>query len=194
MNLEDIKAKIEKALAGVSLKTVRESLLIEKPSDLPKVVQFLKEDPDLRLDYLSSVTGADYLTFLESVYHLYSIEKKGPGLTLRVRADRNNPRIPSLVSIYRGAEFQEREAFDMYGIVYENHPDLRRIFMWDGFQGYPLRKDYEQEDSETLEMEDIDWLRRNKVQVPDEMTAQAEKLKQEGKRAIAQRPGETEPQ
>ncbi len=194
MYIAALKADIEKNLPGVALKTVRESLLIENPADITKVAKFLKESPAYLLDYLSSVTGADYIQYLESVYHLYSMAKKSAMVTLRVRVSRDNPRVPSLVPIYRGAEFQEREAFDMFGIIYENHPDLRRIFMWEGFEGYPLRKDYQQEDTETLEMADVEWLEKHGVNVPADMRQTAEQLQREGKRAVAQKPGQAEPE
>lgn len=85
--------------------------------------------------------------YLESVYHLYSIEKKHGPLVIRVRtANRTDVEIPSLTPIWRGAEFQEREVFDLYGIVFTGHPDLRRILMWDGFKDYPMRKDYVEPD------------------------------------------------
>ena len=193
MNTAEIKSAIEKAIPGVALKPVRDSLLIENPADLPKVAKFLKESESFRLDYLCSVTGTDYLQFLESVYHLYSMEKKTGPVVLRVRAKKENPKIPSLVSIYRGAEFQEREAYDMYGIVYEGHPDLRRIFMWEGFEGFPMRKDYQQEDSETLEAEDVEWLKEHGIPVPEEMVKRAEELKKQGKRALAEKPGQSQP-
>ena len=115
-------------------------------------------------------------------------QKTGP-LVLRVRVPRDNAKVPSLVPVFRSAEYQEREAFDMYGIVYEGHPDLRRIFMWDGFEGFPLRKDYVQEDSETLETEDIEWLDKHGVKVPADARTKAEELKKQGKRAVAQKPG-----
>ena len=194
MNHELLKAKIEKALPGTVLKLVRESILLENPADLLKVAAFLKNDSELKFDYLSSLTGADYLEFLESVYHLYSMEKKTGPLVLRARVKRENPRMPSLVPVYRGAEYQEREAYDMYGIVYENHPDFRRIFMWEGFEGFPMRKDYKQEDSETLETADVEWLEKHGVQVPEEARKKAEELKQQGKRALAEKPGQPEPQ
>ena len=187
MNIDEVQSKIETNLPGVRLKKVRESLLVENPEDLPKVARYLKESPDFKLDYLSSVTGADYLTYLESVYHLYSMERKIGPVVLRVRAqDRQNPRIPSLVSIYRSAEFQEREAYDMYGIVYENHPDLRRIFMWEGFEGFPMRKDYVQEDSEVLEDEDLAWLEQRGIQVSSELKQKAQEFKLHGPKRTAQ--------
>jgi NADH-quinone oxidoreductase subunit C len=82
--------------------------------------------------------------FLEVVYHLYSMELKHGPVILRLRtANRSdNARVPSLTPVWRGAEFQEREAYDLYGITFEGHPDLRRILMWDGFKDYPMRKDY----------------------------------------------------
>ena len=178
MNAAEAKSKIEAAVPGAVLKLIRDTILIENPSDLPRAARFLK-DSEYRLDYLCSVTGADYLQYLESVYHLYSMEKKTGPFVLRVRTNRENPSIPSLVSIYRSAEFQEREAYDLYGIVYENHPDLRRIFMWEGFEGFPMRKDYAQEDSEILEEADLAWLEKNGLEVTEEMKKQAEEYKKQ---------------
>lgn len=192
MDINEIKSKLESQFSGIALKLVRETLLVENPQDIVRVAHFLKES-DYRLDYLSSLTGADYIQYLECVYHLYSIEKKTGPVVLRVRVNRDAPKMPSLVPIYRGAEYQERETYDMYGIIFENNPDLRRIFMWEGFEGYPMRKDYQQEDSETLEAADIAWLDQHGVKVPDDMRKKAEELAKDGKRAIAQKPGEVEP-
>ncbi len=191
MKTDEIKSKIESALPGTALKLVRDSILVEKPSDLLKIAQFLKGS-DVKFDYLSSLTGADYLQYLEVVYHFYSMAKKTGPFVLRVRVSRENPKIPSLVPLYRGAEFQERETYDMYGILFEGHPDLRRIFMWEGFEGFPLRKDYQQEDSETLETDDVEWLEKHGVSIPEDMRKIAEELKKQGKRAIAQKSGQEE--
>ena len=95
-------------------------------------------------DYLSSVTGVDYLPEgkMEVVYQVYRTTG-GPGLMFKVQAPRQDPvEVPSIVSIYPGAEFQEREAWDLLGIKFTGHPDLRRILMWEGFEGFPLRKDW----------------------------------------------------
>ena len=183
-----IKSQLEAGLPGTALKLVRDTILVENPKDIVKVAAFLK-DSEHQLNYLSSVTGADYIQFLETVYHFYSITKKTGPLVVRVRVPRDNAKVPSLVPVFRSAEYQEREAYDMYGIVYEGHPDLRRIFMWDGFEGFPLRKDYVQEDSETLETADIEWLDKHGVKVAAEARTKAEELKKQGKRAIAQKPG-----
>ena len=85
---------------------------------------------------------------LEAVYHLYSMEKKHGPVILRMRTEDRADRIhlPSLTPIWRSAEFQEREIFDLYGIVFDGHPDLRRILMWDGFEDHPMRRDYVEPD------------------------------------------------
>ena len=86
--------------------------------------------------------------YLEAVYHLYSIAHKHGPVIIRMRtADRAaESRLPSLTPIWRSAEFQEREIFDLYGIRFEGHPDMRRILMWDEFKDYPMRKDYREPD------------------------------------------------
>jgi NADH-quinone oxidoreductase subunit C len=86
--------------------------------------------------------------YLEAVYHLYSVTKKEGPLVIRMRtANRTDQTdLPSLTPVWRGAEFQEREVFDLYGIVFTGHPDLRRILMWDGFKDFPMRKDYVEPD------------------------------------------------
>ena len=86
--------------------------------------------------------------YLEAVYHLYSMTHKHGPVIIRMRtADRaDGARLPSLTPIYRSAEFQEREIFDLYGVRFDGHPDLRRILMWDEFQDYPMRKDYREPD------------------------------------------------
>lgn len=86
--------------------------------------------------------------YLESVYHLYSIAKKHGPLVIRMRTANRTDQVemPSLTSVWRGAEFQEREIFDLYGIVFAGHPDLRRILMWDNFKDFPMRKDYVEPD------------------------------------------------
>lgn len=100
---------------------------------------------DLGYDYLSSLTAVDYIDEgkMEVVYHAY---KTGGGepFVFKSQVPREDPTLPSLVSVYPGADFQEREGWDMYGIRFAGHPDLRRILMWEGFEGHPLRKDYKE--------------------------------------------------
>lgn len=85
---------------------------------------------------------------LEAVYHLYSVEKKHGPLVLRMRTVNRSDKteLPSVTGVWRAAEFQEREIFDLYGIVFTGHPDLRRLLMWDGFKDHPMRRDYVEPD------------------------------------------------
>jgi NADH-quinone oxidoreductase subunit C len=82
--------------------------------------------------------------YLETVYHLYSMAKKHGPMILRLRTENRTDKnhLPSLTPVWRGCEFQEREIFDLYGIIFDGHPDLRRILMWDEFKDFPMRKDY----------------------------------------------------
>jgi NADH-quinone oxidoreductase subunit C/D len=100
---------------------------------------------ELGYDYLSCVTGVDYLPDgkMEVVYHAYRTAG-GSALLFKVQVPRQDPTVDSLVGIYPGADFQEREAWDLYGIHFQGHPNLRRILMWDGFEGHPMRKDYQE--------------------------------------------------
>ncbi|MFO7624596.1 MAG: NADH-quinone oxidoreductase subunit D [Anaerolineales bacterium] len=114
---------------------------IVKPEGLLEFATFLRDEAGY--DHLSSVTGVDYLPdgIMEVVYHAFKTTG-GPFLTFKTQTPRENPVVPSLVLVYPGAELQEREAYDMFGIQFEGHPDLRRILMWEGFEGFPLRKDW----------------------------------------------------
>jgi len=115
--------------------------VVIKPDLLLQVVQFLKATPGFDFNYLNCVTGVDYLDYLEVVYHLTSLERNH-SLVLKVRCSREKPEVPSVVSVWCGADLQEREIFDLLGITFVGHPNLKRIFMWEGFKGYPLRRDY----------------------------------------------------
>jgi NADH-quinone oxidoreductase subunit C/D len=95
-------------------------------------------------DYLSMVTSVDYPDRFEVVYYLYGMRQpKGP-LALKVRTDKSNPEVPSVVAVWPGADFQEREVYDLMGIRFRGHPHLKRLLLWDGFEGYPLRKDWKE--------------------------------------------------
>jgi NADH-quinone oxidoreductase subunit C/D len=116
--------------------------LMVPPERLLDIATYLRDE--LGFDYLSSVTGVDLIDDgkLEAVYHTYSTRKGGGAVVLKVQTNRDDPVIPSLTPMWPGANFQEREAYDMYGIRFEGHPNLRRILLWDGFAGFPLRKDW----------------------------------------------------
>ena len=108
---------------------------------LLEVASYLRGTPELDFDYLISVTAVDYRGHFEIVYHLTSLQHSH-SLVLKVRCPQDKPVMPSVVSLWRGADLQEREVFDLMGVSFAGHPNLKRLFLWDGFKGYPLRKDY----------------------------------------------------
>lgn len=116
---------------------------IVEPKKLLETATALRDE--MGYDYLSSVTGVDYVEEgkLEVVYHFYK-STGGSALVLSVQVDRKKASVPSLYDLYPSADFQEREAWDLLGIKFEGHPDLRRILMWEGFEGHPLRKDWKE--------------------------------------------------
>lgn len=106
------------------------------------VCRFLNQASGLEFDYLVNLTGVDYLDYFEVVYHLISM-KHNHSLVLKARCyDREHPSLPSVTCVWMGADLQEREIFDLLGISFEGHPNLKRIFLWEGFQGHPLRRDF----------------------------------------------------
>ena len=190
--VEEIKSAIEAAVPGAAVRVIpnpspsaQHSLLIGHEHAID-VATFLRDDAELAMDFLSNVTGVDWLDkeiaekvkvarqvpktvdgveqmveetveetrkhveagYLETVYHLYSVAKKHGPVVLRMRTVNRTDQIelPSLTPVWRSAEFQEREVFDLFGIVFKGHPDLRRILMWDEFKDFPMRRDYVEPD------------------------------------------------
>lgn len=138
---EELAVKLEPRFPSAIVKATKDSLLV-KSEAFTGLVAFLKTEPGYEFDFLSSITGTDYKDYFEVVYLLVSL-KNNHSLTLKVQCqDRSNPVLPSLVSLWQGADFQEREIYDLLGIKFEGHPYMKRIFLWEGFQGYPLRKDF----------------------------------------------------
>jgi NADH-quinone oxidoreductase subunit C len=106
------------------------------------VASYLKTTPGLDFDYLTAITAVDYYDYFEVIYQLTSLQHNH-SLVVKTRCyGRDNPTLPSVVSLWRGADFQEREIYDLFGISFDGHPNLKCIFLWEGFQGHPLRKDY----------------------------------------------------
>ena len=159
------------------------SLLIDA-AHAREIAVFLRDDPALRLDYCSNVTGVDWPEkeiiettrsvqtdpaggpprtieqktkrlqpgCLEVVYHLYSMTLKHGPVIVRLRTSNRTDQVtlPSLTPVWRACEFQEREIYDLFGVVFTDHPDLRRLLMWDEFTAHPMRKDY-------VEPDDYEW-------------------------------------
>jgi NADH-quinone oxidoreductase subunit C/D len=131
-------------------KGLLDTSLIVAPDKLGALATHLRDHEGY--DLLSNLTGVDYLGFkdrtaadrFEVVYHLYSTTKGGGPKVLKVRLPEDNPTVPSLMPVYPGADLQEREAYDLYGIHFAGHPNLRRILLWEGFNGHPMRKDWQE--------------------------------------------------
>jgi len=114
--------------------------VVVKAENLVELAQYLRDEEGY--DYCSSVTAVDYPDRFEVVYHLYSMKKEGGPAILKVHADRANPQVPSVTSIWPGADWQEREVWDLMGIRFPGHPNLKRVLLWEGYEGHPLRKDF----------------------------------------------------
>jgi NADH-quinone oxidoreductase subunit C len=112
------------------------------PDSLLDVCAFLRDDPALQMEQATNVTSVDMLDYFEVVYHLQSISTN-QAMTLKCRPpEREDPIIPSVSGVWQGAWLQEMEIYDLMGIRFEGHPNLRRLFLWEGFRGWPLRKDF----------------------------------------------------
>jgi NADH-quinone oxidoreductase subunit C len=123
-----------------------ETTIVLRPAALVAACRFLRDDPELQFDFLSSVTGVDRMQLpdcsprFEVVYHLYSLHTKRR-VRLKVRVDEGEA-VPSLTEVWPAANWHEREVFDLFGVPFTGHPDLRRILMPEDWEGHPLRKDY----------------------------------------------------
>jgi len=138
---EELAHQIEKKFPKSIIESSPECLVVDS-GFLLGVAAYLKKTPRLDFDYLSAITAVDYLDYFEVIYQLTSL-RRNHSLVVKTRCyRRDNPSLPSVVSLWRSADFQEREIYDLFGISFEGHPNLKRIVLWDGFQGHPLRKDY----------------------------------------------------
>lgn len=130
------------AVPGAVLEQAKTGLVVA-PDRVLELARYLRDEHGY--DYCSMVTSVDWPQYIEVVYYLYGVGQPKDALVLRVRlTDKANPVMPSLTPVWPGADFQEREVYDMMGVRFEGHPNLRRILLWDGFEGYPLRKDYKE--------------------------------------------------
>ncbi len=136
----EVAEKIGEQLPGAVVEC--NTAVLVKSESIFEVCRFLNQTAGLDFDYLVNLTGVDYLNYLEVVYHLVSM-KHNHSLVLKTRCyDREQPTVPSVTPVWKGADFQEREVYDLLGIRFEGHPNMKRIFLWEGFQGHPLRRDY----------------------------------------------------
>ena len=129
-------------------------IFIVDRDDLLALGVFLKSEADLDFAFLTNLTGVDYLDYMEVVYHLYSYARQHK-LCLKVRVTRDDPVIDSVTGIWTTADWHEREAYDLFGIVFKGHANLKRIFCTDDFPGHPFRRDWELHNDEEYLLRDV---------------------------------------
>ena len=113
-----------------------------QPESLNEAAAFLKDDAELDFKFLNSISAVDYIEYFELVYHLMSINHQHTAIVRSRVFGREEPSAASVTSIWKGADFQEREIWDLMGVRFSGHPNLKRIMLWEGFDGHPLRKDF----------------------------------------------------
>jgi NADH/F420H2 dehydrogenase subunit C len=113
-----------------------------QPSRIADVSQFLRDEPDLDFQLLNSISAVDYIEYFEIVYHLTSLRRQHTAVVKTRVYGRQDLSLPSVYQLWRGADFQEREIWDLMGVRFDGHPNMKRIMLWEGFDGHPLRKDF----------------------------------------------------
>ncbi len=143
MTNEEIKAYISSHLPEASFDETGEWLnIIIPPTSLRSIATVLLGQP-MQMNFLFCLTCVDNKTHLTMVYHLTSMKNRSINIVLKANLDRQNPVIDTLSDLWRTAEFHEREVFEMFGVNFTHHPDLRKLILEDDFKGFPLRKDFE---------------------------------------------------
>ena len=142
MTVEEIKNYISNVLPEAIFDETGEFLnVMIEPKDWRLLAEQLKSGT-LNMDYLFCLTCVDWKTHLTMVYHLSSTDHRQT-VVIKAKLDRNNPEIKTVSDIWRTAEFHEREVYEMFGVKFTDHPDLRRLILTDDFEGWPMRKDFE---------------------------------------------------
>jgi NADH-quinone oxidoreductase subunit C len=137
-----LKARFEAGVGDCNTQAKDPSIAVE-PAAIVAVCRFLHDDPELRFDSLSNQSGVDYKAknVIQIVYHLFSYAHRH-WIVLKVDAPRDNPVVPSVESVWKAANWHEREIYDLLGVTFEGHSDLRRLLMPEDWIGHPLRKDF----------------------------------------------------
>ena len=137
----DVAEQINQAHPGAAIESNDTTVWVE-PETLLRVAGFLKESPDLDFSFLTAVSAVDYIDHFELIYQLLSM-RKNHSVVLKTRCyGREKPVVDSLTPVWKGANLQEREIWDLMGIDFKGHPNMKRILLWEGFPGHPLRKDF----------------------------------------------------
>jgi NADH:ubiquinone oxidoreductase subunit C len=138
---QDLAERINGALDFTVEKWNGDAVWVQ-PSSMERVAWFLKDGEGLDFQYLNAVSAIDFIDCFDVVYHLTSFRQQHKGVVKARLYGRESLSLPSVYSVWRGADLQEREVWDLMGIHFEGHPNMKRIMLWEGFDGHPLRKDY----------------------------------------------------
>jgi len=142
MTQEELQSYILQKYPGFKLEPLAHDLTFLVPAEqyIP-FCTFLKEDPSMAFQNVMSLTATDYLDYMQVVVHINSYSQKHR-IAIKVTLDRENPKISTITHLWPGANWHERETYDLYGVLFDKHPDLRRILLADDWEGYPMRKGY----------------------------------------------------
>jgi NADH/F420H2 dehydrogenase subunit C len=141
LNGEEVARKIEEAFPGSVAGSDKVTVVISGEY-LHRVMEYIKNTGDLDFNYLTNLTSVDYTDYFEVIYHLNSLTHNH-SLIVKTRCyDREKPVVDSVYDLWRSADYQEREVYDLMGVYFEGHPNMKRLFLWDDFVGHPLRRDY----------------------------------------------------
>jgi NADH-quinone oxidoreductase subunit C len=147
MQVKDIYTQLKKKFGDKILDIVEseqvgsDAFINVEPTAIKEISMFLRDEPSMDFDYLALLSGMDYKDSLGVVYNLYSIKLKHR-VTLKIKIDRIDPHVPTIERVWKAANWHEREAYDMFGIWFDEHPNMERILCPEDWDGYPLRKDY----------------------------------------------------
>jgi NADH/F420H2 dehydrogenase subunit C len=137
----ELAERLEVAVPG-SVERWHGEVVWVKPPTVADVARFLRDDPSLDFQFLNSISAVDFIEYFEVVYHLTSLQQQHTAVVKARVYGRESPVLPSVYHTWRGADFQEREVWDLMGVHFDGHPNMKRIMLWEGFEGHPLRKDF----------------------------------------------------
>ena len=137
----ELKGLVDDMVPG-AVDYAEESALWIESSKILDICKVMKNNEELDFSFLTAITAVDYIEYFELIYHLTSMRKNKSTVIKSKCPGRSNLTVPSVISVWQSADLQEREIWDLMGIEFEGHPNMKRILLWEGFDGHPLRKDY----------------------------------------------------
>ena len=138
---EELAERLNQEIPGSVERWEKDTVWVQPPG-VADAALFLRDDDSLDFQFLNSISAIDFIEHFDVVYHLTSLRQQHTGVIKTTVHGRDSLSLPSVYHVWRGADFQEREVWDLMGIHFEGHPNMKRIMLWEGFEGHPLRKDY----------------------------------------------------